>query len=161
MSRVKEVIITSGLPGAGKSTWVRRNTDPYTTEIFSADSFFHSSNGQYKFDPLKLREAHASCLKLFTERLIHLYSSSDNFCEITLVVDNTNTSSWEIAPYYALSEAFDIPVRIVRIKVSPETAFNRNIHGVQKETISRMAERMHENQLPSFWKIEEINMGIV
>jgi hypothetical protein len=76
-------------------------------------------------------------------------------------VDNTNTSSWEIAPYYALSEAFDIPVRIVRIKVSPETAFNRNIHGVQKETISRMAERMHENQLPSFWKIEEINMGIV
>jgi predicted kinase len=59
MSRVKEVIITSGLPGAGKSTWVRRNTDPYTTEIFSADSFFHSSNGQYKFDPLKLREAHA------------------------------------------------------------------------------------------------------
>jgi len=156
MSRIKEVIITSGIPGAGKSTWVRKNTNPYLTEVFSADSFFHDSNGRYKFDPLKLGQAHSSCLKFFTERLIHLYSCADEFCKITLVVDNTNTSSWEIAPYYALAEAFDVFVRVVRIIASPETAFHRNIHGVQKEKILKMEERMRSVSLPPFWNVEEI-----
>ncbi|MCD4707189.1 MAG: ATP-binding protein [Candidatus Sabulitectum sp.] len=159
MSRVEQVIIASGIPGAGKSTWIRRNTNPYMTEVFSADDFFHDKNGRYQFDPAKLSDAHSSCLRNFTLRLLHLNNCAGNSCRITLVVDNTNTSAWEIAPYYSLSQAFSIPVKIVRIIVAPETAFPRNIHGVNKEMIQKMAERINEKPLPAFWNVEEVNAG--
>lgn len=159
MSRVKQVIITSGIPGSGKSTWVRKNTNPYMTEVFSADDFFCDKNGQYHFDPSKLSEAHSSCLKNFTMRLMHLNNFKDDSCKITLVVDNTNTSAWEIAPYYSLAQAFNIHVKIVRIIASPETAFPRNIHGVHKDKVEKMAERITMNPLPPFWIVEEIKSG--
>ncbi len=159
MSRISEVIITSGIPGAGKSTWVRNNTNPYMTEVFSADAFFFDKNGQYHFDPTKLSEAHSSCLKNYTVRLMHLHNSSEDAGRITLVVDNTNTSAWEIAPYYSLAQAFNIPVRVVRINASTEKAYRRNIHGVEKDKIEKMAERISENPLPRFWNVEEVNAG--
>lgn len=159
MSRVKEVIITSGIPGSGKSTWVKKNTNPYMTEIFSADDFFRDRNGKYHFDHTKLSEAHSSCLRNFTTRLLHLNSCAEDSCKITLVVDNTNTSSWEIAPYYSLAQAYGIPVKIVRLLVNPESAFHRNIHGVEMDKVKSMAVRLKENPLPLFWKIEEIQVG--
>jgi len=156
VSRIKEVIITSGIPGAGKSTWVRKNTNPYMTEIFSADNFFLNEHGTYLFNPKKLPEAHANCLKNYTIRLLHLVNSKDNSCDITLVIDNTNTSAWEIAPYYSLAEAFDIPVKIIRLVVLPEDAYSRNIHGVEKDKVEIMSKRMEQNPLPPFWNIEII-----
>ena len=63
MGRVAEVIITSGIPGAGKSTWIRRNTNPWMTEVFSADDYFINETGRYNFQPEKLSEAHCSCLR--------------------------------------------------------------------------------------------------
>ena len=159
MSRVKQVIITSGIPGSGKSTWVRTNTNPYMTEVFSADSFFCNKDGQYHFDASKLSEAHSLCLKNFTERLLHFVNSTDDACKITLVVDNTNTSAWEIAPYYSLAQAFNVPVKIVRLIANPDTAFLRNIHGVQKDKVEKMASRIEGNTLPPFWNIEEVQAG--
>ncbi len=157
MNRIEEVIIVSGIPGSGKSTWVKNNTNPYMTEVFSADTFFLDKNGSYKFDPTKLSQAHSSCLKNFTTRLFNLNTSVKDSCKITLVVDNTNTSAWEIAPYYSLAQAFNIPVKIIRLIVNPHTAFSRNIHGVEKDKVELMAERITKNPLPPFWNIEEIN----
>ncbi len=157
MSRVKQVIITSGIPGAGKSTWVRKNTNPYMTEVFSADNYFCDENGQYHFDPAKLSEAHSSCLRNFTTRLMHLNNCIEDSCRITLVIDNTNTSAWEIAPYYSLAQAFNIPVKIVRIIAGPDAAFRRNIHGVQKDKVEMMAKKIIMNPLPPFWNVEEVH----
>jgi predicted kinase len=159
MSRISEVIITSGIPGSGKSTWIRNNTNPYMTEVFSADTYFLSSLGQYRFNQAMLSEAHSSCLKSYTERLLHLCNDHDDSMQITLVVDNTNTSAWEIAPYYSLAQAFGIPVKVVRIIASPETAYRRNIHGVEREKIQKMAERLARNPLPSFWNVVEVTAG--
>ncbi len=156
MGRVKQVLITSGIPGAGKSTWVRKNTNPYMTEVFSADNYFCDKNGQYHFDPSKLSEAHSSCLKNFTTRLMHLSNCVEDSCKITLVVDNTNTSAWEIAPYYSLAQAFCVPVKIVRLSADPEVAYVRNIHGVQKDKVQIMAERITVNPLPAFWNVEHV-----
>ena len=153
------MIITSGIPGAGKSTWIRNNTDPYMTEVFSADDYFHDRNGQYHFDPEKLSEAHSACLRNFTTRLLHLNNSAEDSCKVTLVVDNTNTSAWEIAPYYSLARAYNIPVKIVRITVNPGTAFKRNVHGVDKDKVEKMAERISTNPLPPFWNVQEIEAG--
>jgi predicted kinase len=151
--RVQEVIITSGIPGAGKSTWIRCNTDPYMTEVFSADGFFIDRMGVYRFDPSRLAQAHARCLRDFTERLIQLSSADTEICPVTLVVDNTNITPWEIAPYYSLASAWEVPVRIIRILADPLRAHRRNVHGVLPEKVLEMAERLASCSLPSFWNV--------
>lgn len=156
MGRVAEVIITSGIPGAGKSTWIRRNTDPYMTEIFSADDYFLDDMGLYRFDPCKLSEAHSFCLRSYAERLMTLSKTAESLCPVTLVVDNTNISSWEIGPYYSLATAYGIPARILRFIADPERALLRNVHGVDKEKIDKMALRMAQSTLPSFWNVQNI-----
>ncbi|PIE51898.1 hypothetical protein CSA37_09650 [Candidatus Fermentibacteria bacterium] len=156
MSRISEVLITSGVPGAGKSTWIRKNTNPNLTEVFSADTFFTDKNGVYRFNPEKLGEAHSECLRRFTERLIHLSEAAGNSYRITLAVDNTNTAIWEIAPYYSLAVAFRAPVKILRFFADPEKAFSRNVHGVQKEKVLQMAQRLENCSFPPFWNVEDI-----
>lgn len=156
MGRVAEVIVASGIPGAGKSSWIRRNTNPYMTEVFSADNYFLDRNGRYHFDPAMLSLAHCHCLRSFSERLTALCTVEDSCCPVTLVVDNTNICAWEIAPYYALAAAYGVPVRVIRLLSDPAKAFRRNIHGVEREKIELMAERMKMAELPSFWNIEEI-----
>ena len=156
MGRVAEVIITSGIPGSGKSSWIRRNTNPYMTEVFSADDFFLDRNGRYSFDPAGISLAHCHCLKSFSERLTVLCACEDDCCPVTLVVDNTNICAWEIAPYYSLATAYGAPVRVVRLLSEPSKAFRRNIHGVKREKVEQMAERMKTAELPEFWNIEVI-----
>lgn len=157
MGRAAEVIITSGIPGSGKSTWIRRNTDPWMTEIFSADSYFIDSTGVYRFDPEKLSQAHCQCLRNFTERLIQLATAETDTCPVTLVVDNTNICAWEIAPYYSLATAYGVRVRIVRLLAEAPEAHARNIHGVQREKVEKMAQRLSGSDLPSFWNLTEIS----
>ena len=156
MARVAEVIITSGIPGAGKSTWIRRNTNPWMTEVFSADNYFMDNSGRYAFQAEKLADAHAMCLRTFTERLISLAAAESDCCPVTLVVDNTNICPWEIAPYYSLAAAFGIPVRIVRLMADPVKAHSRNIHGVEREKVLKMEERQSSNPLPAFWNVTRV-----
>lgn len=156
MSRIAEVIITSGIPGAGKSSWIRKNTNPFLTEVFSADAYFLDKFGVYSFDSSNLGKAHSSCLRTYTERLIHLAQAEKGACSLTLVVDNTNTSTWEIAPYYSLAVAYAVPVRILRFTADTVKAHGRNIHGVKKEKVEKMAERIRDLKLPAFWNVQEI-----
>ena len=59
-----ELILLRGLPGSGKSTLAKiilqlRSTDE--PEVLSADDFFEDKEGEYNFDPTKLKEAHNYC----------------------------------------------------------------------------------------------------
>lgn len=157
MSRISEVIIVSGIPGAGKSSWIRKNTNPFLTEVFSADNYFIDKFGVYCFDSSKLSSAHSLCLRTYTERLIHLAEAPSGACSLTMVVDNTNTSSWEIAPYYSLAVAYGAPVKILLFQADPTKAHRRNIHGVEKDKVEKMAERVSNLKLPSFWNTQIIN----
>lgn len=131
-----------GLPGSGKSTWIKANR-PYA-QVCSADHFF-MEDGEYRFDPTKLGEAQGMCLRAFTELV------QDGSYDI--VVDNTNTSLVELAPYVALAGAYDHKVEIVYLETTPELAAARNTHGVILSTCEKMNRNIANTlrALPPWW----------
>lgn len=144
-----KVIILSGLPGSGKSTFVKSLGKG--AEVVSADSFF-IVNGEYKFDVAKLGEAHNKCLRDFNT-LLALCAEE----ETVLVVDNTNTTVLELAPYVALAQAYDHEVELHTFHVSPEVSAKRNVHGVTLKTCEHMAKRLKDRVLPPYWDLKEVN----
>lgn len=126
--------------------------------ILSADSFFmipvpRPEGGikmLYKFDPHALGKAHSQCVRC----CVGAIQSGEN-----IVIDNTNCSLVEIAPYYALGQAYDYDVEIIQIEPNPIT-FNegtlkvfadRNKHGVPLETIQSQFRKIGNEGLPPWW----------
>lgn len=134
--------IMQGISGSGKSTLAHALTNAHG--ICSADDSF-MENGVYKFDPKKLPLAHAACLRKFTS----LVTTSAG----VIVVDNTNTTIAEIAPYYALAEAHDFNAVIVTVDCPPHVAAARNTHGVPLAACVGMSERIAKTnkELPPWW----------
>lgn len=146
---MRKVIILQGLPGSGKSTYVERLRANATVlvNVCSADDFFIAGDGSYQFDAAKLPEAHSACMLSFLER------ASLRPDEAILIVDNTNTTMWEMAPYRAVALAYGWEVELHTFPVDVETAAARNIHGVPREAIERMAARM---ETPPAWWIKQV-----
>lgn len=150
---MKEVIVMQGVSGSGKSTLAKQiaaaaKGQGHRTRVVSADHFFETPQG-YKFDVSKLGEAHAECLRNFLDAIesgIHV-----------VVVDNTNTSTVEIAPYMALAAAFGYMSKVIRVRCDPETAASRGLHGVPRRTIDAMMRRIDSERYPPWWKIEIVN----
>lgn len=134
------VIIMRGLPGSGKSTWLKRN-EP-TALVCSADDFFVTDEGVYLFDSKKLPQAHQACMRKFLDATAAR--------EPLIAVDNTNLSLWEVGGYVAVAEALGYSVEIIRINAWAEDCAPRNVHGVSLEAIKKMSLRF-EKAL-SWWK---------
>lgn len=140
-----KVIIMRGVSGAGKSTWIRNNYPLATLRsVVSADHYFTDAHGIYRFDPNKLGEAHGACLRLYLEHIRKI--------DPLIVVDNTNTTVAEIAPYYALAEAYGYEVEIVTLTVEPALAYERNVHKVPLTTIDRQHYNLVNERLPPRWR---------
>lgn len=158
------IIIMQGLPGSGKG-WTIMNKlipgamsgvpSPLGTKgaksygegryVVSADFWFENEKGEYEFDPKLLGEAHAECLRSFVNLVQHHPD--------LVIVDNTNTTVAEIAPYYAVAQAFRHSVRIHQVPCDPEVAFARNQHGVPREGILAMQKRLDAFSPPPWWQI--------
>lgn len=151
---MKKCIILQGLPGSGKTTYARKLADEgsHTSYgIVSADDYFYVLGmGKYAFDPKLLPEAHQECLRFF----VNCASTPATDNEL-LIVDNTNTTVAEVAPYYAVAEAFGWECEIHQILCSPQTAHERNIHGVTRSTVDAMYERLGRftNEAPRWWRV--------
>jgi len=147
-----KVIIMQGIPGSGKSSYVK-SLRPLATVVCSADSFFESWNPEtgttYNFDPARLGEAHGACLRKFVNFVSAVAVDGD-----TVVVDNTNTTTLEIAPYMALANAYGCEVQIVRVQCDPEVAAARNVHGVPLHAVRRMADNIRNFSPPPFWSFK-------
>jgi predicted kinase len=102
---------------------------------------------EYRFNPAQLPEAHSACLRRFVA-----------LCETgtDVVVDNTNTTAVELAPYVALAGMYGYEVEIIRLHCDPFLAAKRNTHGVPEKAVLAMHARLMSDRLPPFWPQEQI-----
>ena len=150
----KKVVILCGASGSGKSTYARKVASGYNTlpgfraSIDSADDYFYV-NGEYRFDPSKLPQAHAQCLCRFNEK-VRTDSPAHVDLGWLLIVDNTNTTVAEIAPYAALALAYGFELEIVIFGGT----FS-NVHGVPPLAVARQRENIAglRKQLPPWWPV--------
>lgn len=149
----KKVLILAGASGSGKSTLARgRACQAGASLIFSADAYFVGEDGVYRFDPARLPEAHGLCLRCFVGAV--------QTAAPLVIVDNTNTTVAEVAPYAAVARAFGYDVEIVILHIDPEVAFRRGLHGVPLATIKAQAKRLStlRASLPPRWPVREIEV---
>lgn len=69
-----------------------------------------------------------------------------------VVVDNTNISGYEIAPYYRYADVMGYDVSITKLLCKSEVAAARNLHGVPAKAIESMTRR-HGSGWSSLWKV--------
>lgn len=156
---MRNLYILVGVSGAGKSTEAKRISRTHgiireSVTICSADDFF-TRTGSYLFDPKQLGEAHASCMRDATEACVR-----GDDC---VIIDNTNLTNVERAPYYLLGVAFGYTIHMVWVDsghLSPEQLSARNVHGVPAAAIARMRDRMEE--APPYWTVRHVyhNYGV-
>ena len=147
-----KVIILSGVSGSGKSTYARKHF-PEAIRL-SADDYF-LQDAKWNFDPTKLTEAHAEC---FSKFLFHLASPASK--EEVIVVDNTNCSAWEIAPYVLAATSFGFEHEIITLFVpwnKLEECARRNVHNVPTNVISKMFDVLLKRTLPGHWNAREVD----
>lgn len=141
------VKILRGLPGSGKSYWAREYALQHPkTLIVSADYYRIQPDGRYQFNASRVREAHDFCLRRFWTLMW------EGELDVPVIVDNTNISAWEIAPYYRLAEISNREVEIVTFATPLKTCLERQTHGVPEVTMGMMAQRLATEVLPFFWK---------
>ena len=130
------IVCVRGLPGSGKSTLAIKMQQAFGGgSLASADDYFMQS-GVYKFDPTKLREAHANCRRL-TQGYLALGP---------VFVHNTFSEKWEIEFYADIAQRNEVPFSIIDLFDAGLTDIEltaRNVHGVPEETIARMRARWY------------------
>lgn len=133
----KLLFLVRGLPGSGKSTVGKliENSNHYET-----DAFF-IKDGEYKFDPNQLQEAHKWCKDQVEQDMKDHEELRGEFAdkvENYITVSNTFTQEWEMKPYYELAQKYGYDV----ISLIVENRHNGvNIHNVPQETMEKMKKR--------------------
>ena len=158
------VVIMSGVSGSGKSTYIvnnfpdrlypmwgqipRADTNEQAV-IVSADHYFQDPlvDSKYTFHASQLSLAHGKCFRKF---ILAMQSGAVN-----VVVDNTNTTSEEIAPYILGAQAFGYEPEIITFMCESEddvkVAAGRNAHGVPFATVLRQYTNLRQRKLMPWW----------
>ena len=131
---VKTVIIMVGLPGSGKSTFIKKL--PTAPVICSADNYFETPEGGYNFDATKLGNAHTQCRN---KAALAMHQQKP-----TIVIDNTNLTDKEREPYETLAEQNGYKILYVVFEPNKQNIkklAQRNLHGVEAAKLEVMLKR--------------------
>jgi len=128
------LFLVRGVPGSGKSTFAHHIWNEYA--ICEADRYFYDSEGNYNFDPSKLKEAHKWCRDEVETRMKDHQINNQFYPEI--VVSNTFTQEWEMEDYFDLAKTYGYQVVSLIIE---NRHGGSNIHGVPEEKIQIMKDR--------------------
>lgn len=149
---MRKVIVLQGVSGAGKTTYAQKLLEDYGMWVACASADHYFLAHEYAFKASELPKAHAYCLRNFIR---FVEGGAD-----LVVVDNTNTTAVEIAPYMAIAQAYGYEAEIHRLLCDTEVAAQRNVHGVPANSIRAMASRMRESRtaFPPRWKVVDIGV---
>ncbi len=143
-----KALITRGIPGAGKTTYVEQL--PGSKIICSAD-IAHITKGVYKFDPTKKEKAHADCFDRWMISLLNYRGTPAKYWD-WLICDNTNLTAWEVARYWETAKWAGIEPQIIRIEIEPFKAVARNQHSVPVSRVLDMYTTLRSERLPPHFK---------
>jgi len=130
----KLLVLLRGLPGSGKSSFAKHMWSDFV--ICEADQFFYDSDGNYNFDPSKLKDAHKYCRDKVETFMSDNEKNSQFYPEI--VVSNTFTREWEMDEYFKLAKKYNY--QVVSLIVENRHG-NKNVHGVPDSKIEEMRNR--------------------
>lgn len=119
-----EIIILTGLPGVGKSTWANAYPCSGVKVVLCPDDYL-LVDGVYTWSRETNTKAHHQCMKEFTKQV--WFGNFD-----LLILDSTNTRTEYITPYMEIGQAFGYDVRVVLIKHDPVESWKRNIHNIDE-----------------------------
>lgn len=142
----KKLIIIRGLPSSGKTTLAIKKRNHLmnigSVVMIATDDFFTIDN-VYHWDSNFLSEAHSWNYFRFVK---HVFNKVEY-----IILHNTATTFWEIEKYvkFAIKHGYEIEV------CEPDTPWKydvdeltkRNTHGVPKETIQKMLDRMESTDM--------------
>jgi predicted kinase len=148
---MRKLCIIRGLPGSGKSCLAKvikqEASITYDTQpvICSTDNFWDKETGTYNYRPHLLDIAHGWCRGIVCDEMLHQRE--------LIILDNTNTTFKEIAPYLELAAAFGYDVDIFEPtnpwSKDPNECVKRCTHNVPLTIIQKMAERWENISITS------------
>ena len=124
------LFLVRGIPGSGKSTKAKQLIAEKLADVhFEADMYFEV-DGEYVFDPSKIKDAHSWCQKE-TDKALAAGKS--------VVVSNTFVKKWETDIYFGLAAKHGVEVEVI-----VATGNYQNVHGVPAEVLLRMKENWED-----------------
>ena len=136
--RNRIVFLMRGLPGSGKSFVVNAITELYNEckpVICTADQFFYDKNGIYRWDPMRLKDAHEFCQTTFKNALKE--------GKKMIIVDNTNVTAWEMRQYFIPASRASYTYRVIVAEPKTPWRFDpmqlslKNSHEVSFEVLEK------------------------
>ena len=126
-----------GLPGAGKSTLAKVLSENGKYPVFSVDDYFTSPAGEYRFEFDKNHLAYRQC-ETRTEEALRMGHKK-------VILDNVFSMEWEMEPYFRMAAEHRYTLHVVTVENRHRS---KNIHGISKEQLRKMAEKFNVVLLP-------------
>jgi tRNA uridine 5-carbamoylmethylation protein Kti12 len=104
----------------------------------SADEYF-MKDGVYKYDYSRIGDAHDFCLRKYLKSLSSLTNR-------VIIVDNTNTETWEYTPYTALARVYGFEICIIEVYRDILACIRDNNHRVPSNVIKEQLRRFEPTQ---------------
>lgn len=156
-----KVIVLVGVSGIGKSTYAEKlkaeaESAGKRVVIVSADTYPGLYPSPGVIDPTKLPAAHAACMRQFVGLIVSMKPID------LVIVDNTNTTLVEVAPYMGVAKAYESDFGWWSVELHVCVGKPRqNIHGAPENTVKRQQHNLASSSLdyPAWWTVVEVKTG--